>query len=96
MTRRPPRVPHTADLHVDGDGDGAHGHCERERLVFQRIVDRVLADCVDLPLIAGPVVWGLGLAEHEVAFRPLAHIPARHPRRCSLAMGHRSRPPRTG
>jgi hypothetical protein len=39
MTRRPPRVPHTADLHVDGDGDGAHGHCERERLLFQRIVD---------------------------------------------------------
>ena len=53
MTRRPLRVPHTADWHLDSDGYGADVHRERERLVFQRIVDRVLADRVDLLLIAG-------------------------------------------
>jgi DNA repair exonuclease SbcCD nuclease subunit len=51
MTRRPLRVLHTA--HLDSDGYGADGHRERERLAFRRIVDRVLADRVDLLLIAG-------------------------------------------
>jgi DNA repair exonuclease SbcCD nuclease subunit len=53
MTRSPLRVLHTTDLHLDGDGDGADAHRGGERLVFRRIVDRVLADRVDLLLIAG-------------------------------------------
>jgi DNA repair exonuclease SbcCD nuclease subunit len=157
LTRTPLCVLHTADLHLDGHG--ADGHRERERLVFQRIAGRVLADRVDLLLIAvdlfdhtrasdetvafvrreldrrrqpvvilpgnhdclyangvyashdfsadaphvhdraldgemvefpelDAVVWGRGMAEHELAFPPLAHIPARNPRRWSFAMDH--------
>jgi DNA repair exonuclease SbcCD nuclease subunit len=63
MTRRPLRVLPTADLHLDSDGYGAAGHRARERLAFQCVVGRVLADRVDLLLIAGAVfdhdrAWG--------------------------------------
>jgi DNA repair exonuclease SbcCD nuclease subunit len=143
-----------------GNSEQQATHRDRERQVFQRIVDRALADQVDLLLIAGDlfehnrvpdetvafvrteldrlrqpvvilpgnhdclhtnaiydrhdfaagtshvhvireldgetlefpeldaVVWGRAMEEHEPAFQPLAHIPARDPRRWSLAMGH--------
>ena len=45
MTRTPLCVLHTADVHLDGDG--ADGHHEGERLIFQRIVD--LLSVVILP-----------------------------------------------
>jgi DNA repair exonuclease SbcCD nuclease subunit len=164
MSRRPLRVLHTADVHLDSDsyGDATQhaAHRDRERLVLQRIVDRALGDQVDLLLIAGDlfdhnrvpdetvafvrteldrlrqpvvilpgnhdclqtnaiydrhdftagashvhvireldgetlefpeldvVVWGRAMEEHEPAFQPLAHLPARDDRRWSLAMGH--------
>src|SRR6266849_1954904 len=56
-SRRPLRVLHTADVHLESDGYGdAHqqaAHTERGRRIFQRIVDRALTDKVDLLLIAG-------------------------------------------
>jgi DNA repair protein SbcD/Mre11 len=163
-SRRPLRVLHTADVHLDGDVGGTAvqraAHHAHGRLVFQRIVDQALADAVDLVLIAGDlfdhnrvadetiafvrgelarlrqpvvilpgnhdalspgsihdrhdlaagashvhviralggeaidfpdldaVVWGRAMDEHTPAFRPLAHVPARDPRRWCLAMGH--------
>ena len=161
-SRRPLRVLHTADVHLGSDAYGRAeeqaAQYERERRVFTRIVDRALADQVDLLLIAGDlfdhnrvpdeavefvrteldrlrqpvvilpgnhdclqtgaiydrhdfparhvhvirqldgetiefpeldaVVWGRAMEEHEPAFQPLAHIPARDERRWCLAMGH--------
>ncbi len=34
------------------------------------------------------VVWGRGMEEHDVSFRPLAHLPSRAAHRWCLAMGH--------
>ncbi|HEU5322150.1 MAG TPA: metallophosphoesterase, partial [Methylomirabilota bacterium] len=55
--RRPLRVLHTADVHLESDGYGdarqQAAHQARGRRVFQRIVDRALGDEVDLVLIAG-------------------------------------------
>jgi DNA repair exonuclease SbcCD nuclease subunit len=163
-TRPPLRVLHTADVHLGSDGYGdpqQHAaHAERGRRVFRRIVDRALADRVDLVLIAGDlfdhnrvpdetvafvrgqldrlrqpvvilpgnhdvlceksiydrhdftagsphvrmirrldgetielpdlgvIVWGRAMEEHEPAFSPLAHLPARDDRRWCIAMGH--------
>jgi DNA repair exonuclease SbcCD nuclease subunit len=159
-SRRPLHVLHTADVHLESDGYGDPGHRERGRGVFRRIVDRALADEVDLVLIAGDlfdhnrvsddavafvrgelqrlrqpvvilpgnhdclypngvyhrhdfgagathvhvirrldgqcvelpeldaVVWGRGMPEHEPAFQPLAHLPARDDRRWRFAMAH--------
>ena len=55
--KRPLRVLHTADVHLGsdayGNADEQVAHRARERRTFQRIVDRVLTDDVDLLLIAG-------------------------------------------
>jgi DNA repair exonuclease SbcCD nuclease subunit len=55
--RRPLRVLHTADVHLDSDAYGNEAeraaHRERERRVFRGIVDRALGERVDLFLIAG-------------------------------------------
>ena len=54
--RRHLRVLHTADVHLDGDSSGtadAAARCERGGRVFRAVVDRALADRVDLVLIAG-------------------------------------------
>jgi len=57
LSRRPLRVLHTADVHLESDGYGdarqQAAHQARGRRVFQRIVDRALHDDVDLVLIAG-------------------------------------------
>ncbi|HEY3190901.1 MAG TPA: DNA repair exonuclease [Solirubrobacteraceae bacterium] len=162
--RRPLRVLHTADVHLDSDGYGdareQAAHRERGQRTFRRIVDLAVADRVDLLLIAGdlfdhnrvpdetvafvraeldrvrrPVVilpgnhdclqprgvydrhdftlgaphvhviraldgevidlpeldalvWGRGMAEHDLGFSPLAQVPARNHARWCLAMGH--------
>src|SRR5207245_2972541 len=56
-SRRPLRVLHTADVHLESDGYGdtsqQAAHRERERRTFERIVDRALSNQVDLLLIAG-------------------------------------------
>jgi DNA repair protein SbcD/Mre11 len=163
-SRRPLRVLHTADVHLDSDGYGdaaaQAAHREIGRSVFRRIIDRALGDEVDLVLIAGDlfdhnrvpdetvafvrgeldrlrqpvvilpgnhdclypsaiydrhdftaraghvhvirkldgesldfpdldlVVWGRAMADHEPAFSPLAHMPARDEGRWCVAMGH--------
>ena len=57
LPRRPLRVLHTADVHLDSDGYGTAeqqaAHLERGRRLLQRMVDQALADQVDLLLIAG-------------------------------------------
>jgi exonuclease SbcD len=50
-SRRPLRPLHTANVHLDGDGEAAGR--ERDRRVLAAIVDRALADAVGLVLIAG-------------------------------------------
>jgi DNA repair exonuclease SbcCD nuclease subunit len=54
-SRRPLRVLHTADVHLESDGYGdarqQAAHRERERRMFRKIVDRALSDEVDLVLI---------------------------------------------
>jgi exonuclease SbcD len=56
-SRRPLRLLHTADVHLDGDSGGTAAerlaHRERDRRLFRSIVDRALLDQVDLMLIAG-------------------------------------------
>src|SRR5712692_6992273 len=56
-SRRPLRLLHTADIHLDSDGCGnaaeQAAHRERERRIFRRIVECALTERVDLLLIAG-------------------------------------------
>ena len=75
-SRRPLRVLHTADVHLDGD---AH--------VFRRIVDRAIADAVDLVLIAGDLFDNARVPDETVAFvrselarvgRPVVILPGNH------------------
>jgi DNA repair exonuclease SbcCD nuclease subunit len=71
-SRRSVRVLHTADVHLDSDGYGdaeqQAAHAARGRRVFQRIVDRVLADQADLLLIAGDLFDHNRVADETVAF----------------------------
>jgi len=89
--RRPLRVLHTADVHLDGDVGGSAAqqatHRERGRYVFQRIVDRALADQVDLLLIAGDLFDHNRVPDETVAFvraeldrlrQPVVILPGNH------------------
>jgi DNA repair exonuclease SbcCD nuclease subunit len=90
-SRRPLRVLHTADVHLDSDGYGnaeqqaAHG--EGGRRVVQRIVDRALTDHVDLLLIAGDLFDHNRVPDETVAFvqtqlsrlgHPIVILPGNH------------------
>jgi exonuclease SbcD len=90
-SRRPLRVLHTADVHLDSDGGGNPGqraaHHERGRRVFQRIVDRALTDKVDLLLIAGDLFDHNRVPDETVAFvrtelerlrQPVVILPGNH------------------
>ncbi len=90
-SRRPLRVLHTADVHLDSDGYGnaeqQAAHAARGRRVFQRIVDRVLTDKVDLLLIAGDLFDHNRVADETVAFvraeldrlrQPVVILPGNH------------------
>ncbi len=90
-SRRPLRVLHTADVHLDGDGYGnaAHqaAHRERGRRVWSRIVDRALVDQVDLLLIAGDLFDHNRASDETVAFvrselarlrQPVVILPGNH------------------
>src|SRR5262245_5581855 len=72
MPRRPLRMLHTADVHLDGDVGGGPehqaAHRERSRRVLSRIVDRALADAVDVVLIAGDLFDHNRVPEATVAF----------------------------
>jgi DNA repair exonuclease SbcCD nuclease subunit len=84
-------VLHTADVHLDSDGYGtaeeqAARH-ERGRRLFQRIVDRTLADQVDLLLIAGDLFDHNRVPDESVAFvraeldrlrQPVVILPGNH------------------
>jgi len=90
-TRRPLRVLHTADVHLGSDAYADAGqqaaHQERSRRLFQRIVDRVLADGVDLFLIAGDLFDHNRVPDEMVAFvrkeldrlrQPVVILPGNH------------------
>src|SRR5262249_62233280 len=59
-SRRPLRVLHTADVHLESDGYGdarqQAAHQARGRRVFQRIVDQALSERPRLVLIAGDLL----------------------------------------
>ena len=90
-SRRPLRVLHTADVHLDSDGYGdAHQqivHRDRGRRVFRRIIDRALTDTVDLLLIAGDLFDHNRVSDETVAFvrtelerlrQPVVILPGNH------------------
>ena len=90
-SRRPLRVLHTADLHLDSDGYGdavqQAAHRARERQVFRRIVDRTLTDEIDLLLIAGDLFDHNNVLDETVAFvraeldrlrQPVVILPGNH------------------
>jgi len=84
-------VLHTADVHLHSDGYGTvaehAAHLERGRRVFQRIVDRVLEDRVDLLLIAGDLFDHNRVPDETLAFvraqldrlaQPVVILPGNH------------------
>lgn len=82
-SRRSLRVLHTADVHLDGDGS----HRDRDRAVLRAIVDRALADAVDLVLIAGDLFDHNRVPDDTVAYvraeldrfrRPIVILPGNH------------------
>jgi len=98
-SRRPLRVLHTADVHLDSDGGGhperQAAHREHGRRVFRRIVDRALTDRVDLLLIAGDLFDHNRVPDETVAFvraeldrlrQPVVIIPRNHDALCANAI----------
>jgi len=90
-SRRPLRVLHTADVHLESDGYGnaaeQAAHAARGRRLFQRIVDCALSDRVDLVLIAGDLFDHNRVADATVAFvraeldrlrQPVVILPGNH------------------
>jgi DNA repair exonuclease SbcCD nuclease subunit len=90
-SRRSLRVLHTADVHLDGDvGGNAEqqlAYRERGRAVLRRIVDRALADEVDLVLIAGDLFDHNRVPDATIAFvraqldrlrQPVVILPGNH------------------
>ena len=91
LSRRPLRVLHTADVHLESDGYGdarqQAAHQARGRRVFQRIVDRALHDDVDLVLIAGDLFDHNRVSDEAVDFvraelarlrQPVVILPGNH------------------
>ena len=89
--RRSLRVLHTADVHLGSDGYGnaeqQAAHHARYRGAFRRIVDRALADHVDLVLIAGDLFDHNRVSDETVAFvhaelgrlhQPVVILPGNH------------------
>jgi DNA repair exonuclease SbcCD nuclease subunit len=89
--RRPLRVLHTADIHLDSDGYGnaaeQAAHRERDRRVFRRIVDCTLNERVDLLLIAGDLFDHNRVPDETVEFvrgeldrlrNPVVILPGNH------------------
>lgn len=90
-SRRPLRVLHTADVHLDSDGYGDDArqaaHRAHGRRVWSGIVDRALADAVDLLLVAGDLFDHNRVADETVAFvraelgrlrQPVVILPGNH------------------
>jgi DNA repair exonuclease SbcCD nuclease subunit len=79
-------VLHTADVHLDSDSYGA-AHQDRSRVVLHGIVDRALADEVDLVLIAGDLFDHNRVPDETIAFvraeldrlrQPVVLMPGNH------------------
>jgi DNA repair protein SbcD/Mre11 len=98
-SRRPLRVLHTADVHLDSDGYGnpaqQAAHAARGRAVFRAIVDRALTDRVDLLLIAGDLFDHNRASDETIAFvrtelerlrRPVVILPGNHDALCKNAI----------
>jgi DNA repair exonuclease SbcCD nuclease subunit len=89
-SRRSLSVLHTADVHLDSDGGGPGRqaeHNERGRQLFRRIVDRALADHVDLVLIAGDLFDHNRASDETITFvrweldrlrQPVVILPGNH------------------
>jgi DNA repair protein SbcD/Mre11 len=87
-SRRPLRLLHTADVHLEGDGYGDSGAGgDVGRRTFRRIVDRALTDDVDLLLIAGDLFDHNRVSDDTVGFvraeldrfrRPIVILPGNH------------------
>ena len=84
-SKRPLRVLHTADVHLESDY-GAEARA-RGRDVFRRIVDRALADEVDLLLVAGDLFDHNRVSDEAVGFvraeldrlrQPVVIMPGNH------------------
>lgn len=101
-SRRPLRVLHTADVHLDSDGYGDPAERaasrERGRRIFQRIVDRALTDEVDLLLVAGDLFDHNRVPDETVEFvraeldrlrRPVVILPGNHDALCTNAIHDR-------
>jgi DNA repair exonuclease SbcCD nuclease subunit len=89
--RRPLRVLHTADVHLESDGYGdlrqQAAHQARGRHVLSRIVDRALSDEVDLVLMAGDLFDHNRVSDEAIDFvraelarlrRPVVILPGNH------------------
>jgi DNA repair protein SbcD/Mre11 len=89
--KRSLRVLHAADLHLDGDtygnADERAAQRQRERRVFEQVIDRALTDDVDLVLIAGDLFDHNRPSDDTVAFvraelgrlrQPLVLLPGNH------------------
>jgi exonuclease SbcD len=98
-SRRPLRVLHTADVHLDSDGYGnpaqQAAHAARGRAVFRAIVDRALTDRVDLLLIAGDLFDHNRASDETIAFvraelerlsQPVVILPGNHDALCRNAI----------
>ncbi|HKD00488.1 MAG TPA: DNA repair exonuclease [Methylomirabilota bacterium] len=90
-SRRPLRVLHTADVHLESDGYGdarqQAAHQARGRRVFQRIVERALSERADLVLIAGDLFDHNRVSDEAVDFvrgelarlrQPVVILPGNH------------------
>ena len=51
------------------------------------MIRRLDGELIEFPEL-GAVVWGRGMAEHDLTFSPLAGIPRRDDRRWCLGLGH--------
>ena len=82
---------HTADVHLGIDGYGTAAqqdeHQERHRRAFRRVIDRAIADRVDLVLIAGDLFDHNRVPDETVIFareelerlaRPVVVLPGNH------------------
>lgn len=81
MSRRPLKLVHTSDVHLESDtfGKSEEGQAYRHRIqrAFQKVVDRVQEEDADLFLIAGDLFDSNRIQESGVEFvyRELARVP---------------------
>ena len=81
MSRRKVKILHTSDVHLESDtfGRSEEGKAYRRRIqvAFQKVVDKVFEENVDLFLIAGDLFDSNRVPEEgiEFALREIARVP---------------------